>query len=404
MAPLSQISYTQQNAWPNYGAGYAPVVHPMQQLLGGGMYPHILSGNLRGMAPAYMSPCHGGPADSFLYSQVADAGGVVPNVEWLRTQNVNPGLQNLQHRTAVLDQSQRSLHPHPLSTRQPTSSAGPWICPRPRERQHEEREQRTAEETHSRSGQPSLAGDGSGRARNREEPMASEERRYPPADCTEMQRGPRRSESVEFCFRNSASGSQDSRRHSHLKTPSTSRGGVENASKLKTPDSLMKRKAVRVDGKSYLKEVKMAISEGRVPQVTVVQDENGNIVRYRPQFLNALKLAADAIVQDAYIDVKEEDTMNEIMQEVRRQFILPQPLPPGMVKNYLRGYFKRCRSEYHKFWIKHGDTKKPEGCKKAAWLQLIEYWKSPRGSKECEQNKENASTDKPISVSASQYW
>lgn len=103
MALLSQISYTQQNAWPNYGAGYAPVVHPMQQLLGGGMYPHILSGNLRGMAPTYMSPCHGGPADNFLYSQVADAGGVVPNVEWLRTQNVNPGLQNLQHRTAVLD-------------------------------------------------------------------------------------------------------------------------------------------------------------------------------------------------------------------------------------------------------------------------------------------------------------
>ena len=37
----------------------------------------------------------------------------------------------------------------------------------------------------------------------------------------------------------------------------------------------------------------------------VDQDKNGNIVRYKSQFLNALKLAGHATVQDAYIDVNE---------------------------------------------------------------------------------------------------
>jgi len=109
-------------------------------------------------------------------------------------------------------------------------------------------------------------------------------------------------------------------------------------------------------------------------------------------------LAAHAIVQDAYINVNEEETMNEIMQEVRRQFILSKPLPEGMVELYLKGYFKRCRLEYHKFWMKHGDIKRPDGCKQAAWLRLVEYWKSPEGCKKCNQNKMNAIAERSNSV------
>ncbi|MHC5720614.1 MAG: hypothetical protein ACYTX0_53495, partial [Nostoc sp.] len=61
---------------------------------------------------------------------------------------------------------------------------------------------------------------------------------------------------------------------------------------------------------------------------------------------------------------------------------MPEPLPVGMVELYLKGYFKRLRLQYHQFWIENGDKKKPDGCKQAAWLQLVEFWKSPEGSKE----------------------
>jgi hypothetical protein len=52
---------------------------------------------------------------------------------------------------------------------------------------------------------------------------------------------------------------------------------------------------LRVEEKSYLKEVKRSIAEGRVPQVRLKQNNNGDIVQYKAQFLNALKLA-DTIV------------------------------------------------------------------------------------------------------------
>jgi len=42
--------------------------------------------------------------------------------------------------------------------------------------------------------------------------------------------------------------------------------------------------------------------------VTLLQDENGNILSYKPQFMNALKLAVHAIIHEAYINVNEEKT------------------------------------------------------------------------------------------------
>jgi len=127
----------------------------------------------------------------------------------------------------------------------------------------------------------------------------------------------------------------------------------------------------------------MAISDRRVLEVTLLQDENGNILGYKPQFMNALKLVANAIVQEAYINVNEEETMNEIMEDVKRQFKWSKPLLSGMVNGYLKSYFKRCRSQYYKFCIKHRDSKKLDDCIPSSWLQLIEYWKLLEGSKKC---------------------
>jgi len=168
-----------------------------------------------------------------------------------------------------------------------------------------------------------------------------------------------------------------------------------DSSKISSPAIVEKRKASREDGKLYTKAEKLAILEGRVPHVTIIQNESGEIVRYKTQFLNALKLAAHAIVQGAYLDVNEQEMLNEIMDEVKRRFILLKPLPNGMVEEYLKGYFKRYRLEYHKFWMKHGEKKNLDNCKQAAWLELVEYWKSSEGSKECEQNRRNASAEKP---------
>ena len=171
-----------------------------------------------------------------------------------------------------------------------------------------------------------------------------------------------------------------------------------NSSKSSPPYTSSQRKQLRVEERCYLKEVKRSIAEGRVPQVRLQQDNSGNIVKYKAQFLNALKLAALAIVPNADIDVKNPSTMQEIMEEVKRQFILKKPLPEGMVTGFLQRLYKRNRAVYHRHWIQHGDLGKPDDCASAAWLQLVDYWKSTEGSKECERNKANASVKKAKSV------
>jgi hypothetical protein len=171
-----------------------------------------------------------------------------------------------------------------------------------------------------------------------------------------------------------------------------------NSSKSSLPYTLSQRKQSRVEERSYLKEVKRSIAEGRVPQVRLEQNNTGDIVQYKSQFLNALRLAALAIVPHADIDIKNPSTMQEIMEEVKRQFIIEKPLPEGLVAGFLQRLYKRNRAVYHRHWAMHGDHSKPDDCPLAAWLQLVDYWKSPEGSKECERNKANASSKKSAPV------
>ena len=151
---------------------------------------------------------------------------------------------------------------------------------------------------------------------------------------------------------------------------------MTNSSKSSPPYTLSQRKQLRVEEKSYLTEVKRSIAEGRVPQVRLQQTKSGDIVQYKAQFLNALKLAALALVPDADIDVKNPTTMQEIMSEVQRQFIIETPLPDGMVAGYLQRLYKRNRAVYHRHWTLHGDESKPDDCLSTAWVQLVDYWKS----------------------------
>ena len=175
----------------------------------------------------------------------------------------------------------------------------------------------------------------------------------------------------------------------------TSNGPIllsNSSSKSSPPYTLSQRKQLRVEERFYLKEVKRSIAEGRVPQIRLQQNKSGEIVLYKSQFLNALKLAALAIVPYADIDIKNQSTMKEIMEEVKRQFILEKPLPEGMVAGFLQRLYKKNRAVYHRHWSVHGDHSKPDDCPSAAWLQLVDYWKSAEGSKECERNKANASS------------
>ena len=172
-----------------------------------------------------------------------------------------------------------------------------------------------------------------------------------------------------------------------------------NSSKSSPPYTSSQRKQLRVEEKSYLKEVKRSIVEGRMPQVRLAQNCSGDIVQYKAQFLNALKLAALSIVPHADIDIKNPSTMQEIMKEVRRQFVIEKPLPEGMVTGFLQRLYKRNRAVYHRHWTLHGDESKPDDCSSAAWSQLIDYWKSREGNKECERNKANASAKKCVPVS-----
>ena len=183
-----------------------------------------------------------------------------------------------------------------------------------------------------------------------------------------------------------------------LHTHNSPRVLSSNSSKSSPLYTLSQRKQHRVEGQSYLKEVKRSIAEGRVPQVRLEQSNTGEIIQYKAQFLNALKLAALSLVPNADIDVKNQSTMQEIMKEVKRQFIIEKPLPEGMVTGYLQRLYKRNRAMYHRHWTLHGDQSKPDDCPSAAWLQLVDYWKSGEGSNECERNKANASAKKSTST------
>ena len=192
---------------------------------------------------------------------------------------------------------------------------------------------------------------------------------------------------------------QSTKEPSPAQNPNNSHTSLSpSSSKSSPPSTLSQRKQHRVEEKSYLKEVKRSIAEGRVPQVRLEQNHDGAIVKYKAQFLNALKLAALAIVPCADIDIKNPCTMQEIMREVKRQFIIERPLPDGMVEGYLQRLYKRNRSLYHRQWLLHGDHNKPDDCPSAAWLQLVDYWKSSAGSRECERNKANASAKKGAAV------
>jgi hypothetical protein len=136
---------------------------------------------------------------------------------------------------------------------------------------------------------------------------------------------------------------------------------------------LSQRKQLRTEEKSYLKEVKRSIAEGRVPQVRLQQNDTGNIVQYKTQFLNALKLPTLAIVPNADIDIKNPCTMQEIMKEMKRQFIIKKLLPEGMVAGFLQCLYKRNRAVYHRHWTLYGDKNRPDDFPPAAWLQLVDY-------------------------------
>ena len=172
-----------------------------------------------------------------------------------------------------------------------------------------------------------------------------------------------------------------------------------HSSKSSSPYMSSQRKQLRVEERSYLREVKNSIAEGRVPLVRLQQNSDGNIVQYKAQFLNALKLAALAVVPTSNIDVHNPSTMQDIMKEVKRQFIIEKPLPEGMVFGFLQRLYKRNRLVYHRHWTMHGDECKPDDCSPAAWSHLIDYWKSMEGHKECERNKSNASAKKKSPVS-----
>ena len=76
-----------------------------------------------------------------------------------------------------------------------------------------------------------------------------------------------------------------------------------NSSKSSPPYTLSQRKQLRIEKNSYLKEVKRSIAKGRVPQVRLQQNNNGDIGQYKAQFMNTLKLAALALVPNADIDI-----------------------------------------------------------------------------------------------------
>ena len=182
-------------------------------------------------------------------------------------------------------------------------------------------------------------------------------------------------------------------------TPNRSNTLSPDSSKSSPPYTSSQRKQLRVEEKLYLKEVKMSIAEGRVPKVHLNQNNHGSIMQYKSQFLNALKLAALSIEPNADIDVHNPSTMQEIMKEVRRQFIIEKPLPEGMVAGFLQRLYKRNRALWHRHWTLHGDARRPDDCSIAAWSQLVDYWKSLEGNKECERNKTNASSKKRAPVS-----
>ena len=188
----------------------------------------------------------------------------------------------------------------------------------------------------------------------------------------------------------------DSRAEPVAATSNSSNPLNTNTSKSSPPYTLSQRKQLRLEEKSYLKEVKRSIAEGRVPRVQLVQDNNGNIVQYKSQFLNALKLAALAIEPNADIDIHDPFTLQEIMKEVERQFIIEKQLPDGFVAGFLQRLYKRNRAVYHRHWTLHGDNSKPDDCSLAAWSQLVDYWKSMEGNKECERNRTNASAKKRL--------
>ena len=183
-------------------------------------------------------------------------------------------------------------------------------------------------------------------------------------------------------------------------TPATNSpiGLSSNSSKSSLPYKLSQRKQLRLEEKTYLKEVKRSIAEGRVPQVWLQQNNTGHVVQYKTQFLNALKLAALAIVPNADIDIKNPSTMQEIMSEVKRQFKIERPLQAGMVAGFLQRLYKRNRAVYRRHWTLHGDKSRPDDCAPTAWVQLVDCWKSKEGSKECERNKANATAKKVSAI------
>jgi len=121
----------------------------MEHLLGSGMYPLFPPFNFSGMSSSYVVPSQVGLLDTFMLSQGGHGRGVNQNFEWMNMCNRNLPVHDGGQRTSTTEKSKQFEEPNPLSSRQPTSSAGEWINPRSRRRESIQSEHIAAREGHS---------------------------------------------------------------------------------------------------------------------------------------------------------------------------------------------------------------------------------------------------------------
>ena len=235
----------------------------MQQMFGNGFYPPFAPMNYRGMSTMYEAPLNGVEIENFNPSQTGHMGGYDRNVVWSHMQNMHhPMHENLQCPLAMVVRQYSDQEAQTMSTRTPSCSGG--LCHLSTMMHHKKMEGNSIGDMQPTKEQPAIVGNSNTRKPSNTVPQASEVQKSPALNSTYSTQGPLASNSINI--------DRNVRRphepHNQSTLSNTSMGlqwGTNDSSKLSTPNSINKRKAYRGDEKSYLKEVKLAISEGRVP-------------------------------------------------------------------------------------------------------------------------------------------
>ena len=149
-------------------------------------------------------------------------------------------------------------------------------------------------------------------------------------------------------------------------------GDMESSKRKSAERRNYTRRANKQANAALAKEVKEALSQGRLPTLNVKEDQTHLKSRWH---------TAAKEVAYKFLDLRKEGwkqythfELARVHKELDEKYKFEPPLDPGRVNKYLAGHLRSARASWKSHWTKHGDNDRHPNCPEEAWEKLIRWW------------------------------